>query len=482
MLHKFLRSYMKFFRLDLLTLLISLFILNSCKNKDTIGLSVDSSAQFNGSLIDTCTIIVNTLPDIGNPLSQDSIVTSGLTKMPFGFFNDPIFGTVESNVAMALNLPNQSGYSLPSGSVVVDSAVLVLPYADGFYGDSVASKYKINVYQLSNRLKSSAFYYNIGGFAHESNILGTRSFLALTHDSVKIASIISGKPDSVKKVPAELRVRINNDFINNILFNAPSAQLASNGVFLNNVKGLYLTLDKTGSTGAGGTIMFGSTDSLNVYYRTTNGTTIDTAMVTLPLTTHVSQIINKSSQTLKSQFNDTTSSNNLIYLQGMAGTKVRIKFPYLKNLTASLGKIVVNRAELVITPSDKFPVPVYANPLPKMTMYKYDLSKQIVELQDASTADPRYVIPAVFGGYYAKTSKSNAYHFVITSYVQDLIDGRVKDYGTFLAPVDTTNKSSVDIAPTTQTAARLIAVGTQPKGSPLYNSRIKLNIIYTKIK
>lgn len=64
---------MKFLRLDLLTLLISLFILNSCKNKDTIGLGADSSTQLNGSLIDTSTVVVNTLPDIGNPLSKDSI-------------------------------------------------------------------------------------------------------------------------------------------------------------------------------------------------------------------------------------------------------------------------------------------------------------------------------------------------------------------------------------------------------------------------
>ncbi|MBV8390827.1 MAG: DUF4270 family protein, partial [Mucilaginibacter sp.] len=105
---------------------------------------MDSSTQLNGSLIDTCTIVVNTLPDIGNPLSKDSIATSGLTKTPFGYFNDPVFGTVESNVALALNLPGQGAYSLPTGSIVVDSAVLVMPYAAGFYGDSLTSKYKVN--------------------------------------------------------------------------------------------------------------------------------------------------------------------------------------------------------------------------------------------------------------------------------------------------------------------------------------------------
>ena len=140
---------MKFFRLDLLTLLISLFILNSCKNKDTIGLDPgDTTTKHNGTLIDTSTVIVNTFPDIGNPLSKDSIATTGLTKIPFGYLNDAIFGTVESNDALALNLPGQTAYSLPTGTIAVDSAVLVMPYADGFYGDSLTSKYKINVYQL----------------------------------------------------------------------------------------------------------------------------------------------------------------------------------------------------------------------------------------------------------------------------------------------------------------------------------------------
>lgn len=468
---------MKFFRLDLLTLLISLFILNSCKNKDTIGLGADSSTQLNGSLIDTATVVVNTMPDIGNPLSKDSIATSGLTKIPFGYLNDPVFGTTESNVALALNLPNQTTYSLPNGTIAIDSAVLVMPYADGFYGDSLTSKYKINVYQLKDRIKNMS-YYNVDSWASQGIILGTRTFFARTHDSIQRYNIITGRPDTLIKVPPQLRVPISKDFVNSILFNAPSAQLASNVTFLNNVKGFYLTLDKAGSTGAGGTFMFSSSDSLNVYYRTINGTTIDTAMVTLPITTHVSQIKHTSSNTLTTEFNDSTSSRDLVYLQGLAGTKVKIKFPYLKNINTTIGKIVVNRAELVITPTPGSTIPF--KQLPKLTMYRYDIAHQIIPLEDANTSDSRYISPGVFGGYY--TRANNSYHFVVTGYVQDLIDGRITDYGTYLAPVDTTNKTSVDIAPTTQVAGRLVAVGTPAKNSPNYPYRIKLNIIYTKIK
>jgi hypothetical protein len=461
-----------------LTLLISLFILNSCKNKDTIGLDPgDTSTKHNGSLIDTSTVIVNTIPDIGNPLSKDSIQTSGLTKLPFGYLNDPVFGTVESNVALALNLPNQTTYSLPSGTIAIDSAVLVMPYADGFYGDSLTSKYKINVYQLANRIKATP-YYNVDNWGTTGGVLGTRTFFARTHDSIQRYNIITGQPDTLIKVPAQLRVPIDKNFVNSILFNASSAQLASNATFLNNVHGLYLTLDKAGSSGAGGTFMFSSADSLNVYYRAINGTTIDTSMVTLPITTQVSQVKHVSSNTLTTEFADSTSSRDLIYLQGLAGTKVKIKFPYLKNINNTVGKIVVNRAELVITPDPGSTIPL--RPIPKLTMYRYDIAKQIVELEDANANDVRFQSVATFGGYYFRST--NSYHFVITGYIQDLIDGRITDYGTYLAPIDTTNKSTVDINPTTQAAGRLIGVGTPNKNSPNYPNRIKLNIIYTKIK
>ncbi len=471
---------MKFFRLDLLTLLISLFILNSCKNQDTIGLSLDSSTQLNGSLIDTATIVVNTVSDAANTayeaangLHKDSIITSALTKTPLGYFNDPVLGTTEANVAALLNLPGSAAFTLPSGTITIDSAVLVLRYADGFYGDSLTSNYKINVFQLSERPTGINYYNNKQWAYNAGSLLGTRTFNAHTHQKIKIYNIITGKPDTLITVPPQLRVPISKAFINNILFNASSAQLASNTIFNNTVKGLYLTLDKTGTTGAGGIIMFNLTDSVNVYYRTTNGTTIDTTSTTLPLSAHAAQIIHTPSSAVSTELSNTGTSRDIIYLQGLAGLKAKISFPYLKNILKTVGSnIVINRAELVVTPVPGSTIPFKAQP--KITMYRNDLALQPAELQDAG-ADPRSMGASIFGGYYNSTLKN--YHFIVTAYVQDLMGGKTVDYGTYIATVDTTNKSTVDIASTPQTAGRSIIVGTD-KTSPY---RIKLNIIYTKI-
>ncbi|HTI60458.1 DUF4270 family protein [Mucilaginibacter sp.] len=459
---------MKFLRLDLLTLLISLFILNSCRNESTIGLGVTSSTQLNSTMIDTATIVVNTVP-------EDSVVTSGLTKNALGYFQDPVLGTTEANIAVALNLPNQNAYSLPTGTVTVDSAVLVLKYADGFYGDSLTSRYKINVYQLAERPLNQT-YFNTKSWNYNNTIVGTRSFYARTHDSVKIYDIITGAPDTLKRVGPQLRVPIDKNFINTILFNASSAQLSSNTVFLNNVKGLYLTLDKSGTTGPGGTFMFSLADSLNVYYRANNGTTIDTATVSLPLSsTHAVQIKRTPSTAVTTELANTTGgSRDVIYFQGLAGLKAKISFPYLKSIIKTIGsRIVINKAELVITPVPGSNIPYNAQP--KLTMYRYDIAHTLAELPDASSNDARSGGIGVFGGYYSPSLKN--YHFTVTAYIQDLMDGKTIDYGTYIAPVDTTNTQTVDIAPTPQTGGRTIAVGTD-KTSPY---RIKLNITYTKI-
>src|SRR4051812_19580424 len=117
---------MKFFRLDLLTLLISLFILNSCKRQDGIGLGIDSTNQIAGTLLVDTSVVINTATE-----DSSTVVTSGLAKTPLGDFVDPVFGAVKSNVALAVLLPS-SPYSVPAGTITIDSAVLVLRYADGF--------------------------------------------------------------------------------------------------------------------------------------------------------------------------------------------------------------------------------------------------------------------------------------------------------------------------------------------------------------
>jgi hypothetical protein len=470
---------MKFFRLDLLTLLISLFILNSCKNQDSLGLGVVAPNQANGSLVDTSTIIVNTVLEDSVITSIDPTTQLPLAKNPLGYFNDPIFGTTTASIASDLNLPGSAAYSLPSGTITIDSARLVLQYADGFYGDSIASTYRVNVYTLNQKYNSgSTAYYNTTKWSVSNNLIGSLTFNARTHDSVKIFNIITGAPDTLIKVAPQIRIPINPAFINTNLFNASSTVLGSNAIFQNNVKGLYITLDPTKTTGAGGIFMIKPADSIFVYYKTVSGATIDTAQLTLPLTQFASSTAHIYTTTINAELNNTTTSRNTFYVQGLAGLRAKISFPnLLANLRGNLLKkdsdIILNRAELVVTPIPGTGIPY--SPEPKLTMYRLDLAHQRAEIEDATTTDPRSGGVGVFGGFYNPTQKE--YHFIITAYLQDLLLNKTVDYGTYIGAIDTTNTTGIDIAPTVQVAARTGAVGTD-KTSPY---RIKLNIIYTKI-
>jgi hypothetical protein len=472
---------MKFFKLDLLTLLISLFILSSCKNQDTIGLGVTSATQLSGSLIDTSTIVVNTIP-------EDSVMTSTLGTAPMGYFKDPVLGNTESNIAMDLNLPGSGAYTVPTGTNKIDSVILIVRYGNGFYGDSLSSRYKVNVYQLNEKINPNTNYYNTRAWNYNSGtLLGTKTFFSRTHDSIYVNAIVTNKPDSLLKVPAQLRIPISPSFVNTNLFFASAAQLGSNLVFKNNVHGLYLTMDKAGSAGAGGTFMMALDSGVNitVYYKNTNGSTIDTTTVSLPAATvHAVQIKHTYSTAVQTELNNAaTGSRNAVYLQGNAGLRAKISFPYLRNIAKTLGtNIVINRAELVITPASGSIIPF--PPLPQINMYQYDIAHQRTYLQDSNTGDPRAQGLTVFGGYYSTipigyvTPSVAGYHFVITAYVQDLIRGASIDNGTFIGAVDPASTvSSAYLVPTAQVSSRSVLIGTD-KTSPY---RMKLNIIYTKL-
>jgi len=459
---------MKFSRIDLLTLLISLFIFNA-------------AGQINGYMVDTSTIIVNTVP-------EDTIATSGLTKTPLGYFVDPVFGISQSDIATNLNLPNQSTYTLPTGTISIDSVRLVLKFADGFYGDSIETRYTVNVYQLNEKYTNGATYYNDKQWNYNSSdLLGTLSFNARTHTSIKIFNIIIGAPDTLRNADPQIRVPINSSFINQNLFNASTTTLNSNTIFQNGIKGLYITIDKNKTTGPGGVFMI-SSDTLAVYYKASNGLTIDTNQAFLPITNSAAAIRHTYTTTIQSALNNTQASGGTFYLQGLASLRAKISFPnFLQNLRSNLLKkdsdIVINRAELVITPAIGSNIPY--SPLPKITMYQLDIAGQRQELQDASAGDARSAGGvSVFGGFYAPNKQN--YHFVITAFLQDLLYNKSAipttfntygNYGTYIGAIDTTNTASVDYLPTPQVAARSVLIGSD-KNSPY---RITLNVIYTKI-
>ncbi|RYY37361.1 MAG: DUF4270 family protein [Sphingobacteriaceae bacterium] len=456
---------MKFFRLDLLTLLISLFILNSCKNPDGIGLDVDNGNQLNGTLEVDSNILLNTV-------KEDSVAVSVLARTPLAWFNDPVLGLTESSIATDINLPGLVKYEIPDGTITIDSAVMLMKYTtNGFYGDSLNSVFKVNVYQLNEKPISSTsnVYYNSKTWNYDnSTVVGSKIFKARLHDTTRITDIVDGKADTITRVLPQIRVPMDVNFIRRLLFTS-ELRTESNTAFQNYAKGLYITLDKDASTGPGGIMGFSTPDTIKVHVRINNDGEIDTAIVPILITRRFAQIKHTHTAEIEALIADQNTPNNTAYVQGLGGLRVKVNFPDLSKFK----NVIINRAELVITPQAITPFA----PLPRLMMYKLDLAKQRTYIEDA--IDARTGFSTLFGGFYNVPIK-NEYRFLLTSFVQNLVAGKTKDYGTYIGAANETGISngtpSIDLNATAYPFGRTVLAG---KNSPL---RVKLNIIYTDIK
>ena len=472
---------MKFIKLDLLTLLISLFLFASCENSSTIGLEVDPSIAVQGALVDTVTISSRTI-------AEDVASTYGATRHPLGFLKDPTFGTTEASLAMAVNLSSDA-YSFGTGAIL-DSAVLVLNYGGEFYGDSTAT-YSIDVHQLTKKLTDEPSFLNNKEYTYNSILLGNKTGKIFPKTTYKVTDIVAGKADTLRTVTPQIRIKLNNSFIQNNILSLDATTLKYNSNFNNAFKGLHVQINKTSSTGIGGIMFFdfaASNSSLALYYKKQNATTstaTDTVSVNFPIATSSNPIAatikhDYTGTPIATQLANPTTQYPVTYLQPLAGLRNKISFPYLSKFATNVGNIIINKAELVIdlgSGSDIIPF----NAAPRLALYRYDIAEKRQNLPDnnagssTSNPDPRYT--GTFGGYYNLLTKQ--YVFVITGYVQDLLDGKTKDYGTFLASSPSA-ESEFALFPSISTGSRAV-IGSFKKAPAVGDNLMKLNIYYTKI-
>lgn len=472
---------MNFTKLDLLTLLISLFLFASCENTSTIGLEIDPSSTVQGALVDTLSITSRTIMD-------DAASTGGLLRHPLGYLKDPIFGTTEANLVMSVGLPSASDAYSFGTTPTLDSAVLVLNYSDEFYGDST-QVYTINVNQLTNNINTEETSLSNKTYP-VSTLIGTKTDRLFPTSKYKITDIVTGGKDTLKSVTPQLRIKLDNTFIQENIVNLGESALKTDAVFKSFFKGLQVRVNPAGITGSGAMMFFdfASTNSnLSLYYKKTgtSASTIDTVKVDFPMGNISQSSTNRVAATIKHDYTGTpiqTQLNNpnqqyaVTYLQPLAGLRNKITFPSLDKFAENAGKIVVNKAELVIdlsAGSDTKPFEA----APRLSLYRYDIAEQRMNLPDNNpNGDIRGLDPTVFGGYFNAVKRQ--YVFVITSYIQDLISKKTIDYGTFLAPTPTKEFS---ISPSLSSAARAV-IGAYKKNPAAGDNVMKLNVYYTKVK
>lgn len=472
---------MKFYKIDLLTLLIGLFLFASCKSSTTIGLDVDPETAVQGELIDTLTINTQTL-------LEEPTNTNGLTRYPLGLLTDPVLGTTEASVAMSVNLPS-SNYKIQLDATL-DSAVLVLPYATEFYGDST-SIYSVDVHQLTENLSTQTSFLsnkewsiNTSSDLAPNGIVGNYTGRIKPNTPVTVTEVVSGAADTTKSVKA-LRIKLDNNFITESILMSPANALVNSAFFNSRFKGLRVSVNKERTSGKGALPFFNMSSTggaaLEVYFKQSNATTAskrDTVAGAFPISTSLNPV----AATVKHDYTGTAVETQLAnpgtqyqttYLQGTTGLRNKISFPHLSNLIQNLGgKVIINKAELVMDIDAGSDVAPYV-PANRLALYRYDIAGQRTYIQDDFLGTDNRKL-ANYGGTYNATKKN--YTFIVTAYLQDLLDGKTQDYGTFIAPTGATATESTLLAFPTSGSRSVIGSFTNP------NNKVKLNIYYTKIK
>jgi hypothetical protein len=275
-----------------------------------------------------------------------------------------------------------------------------------------------------------------------------------------------------EKVGPHLRINLSShsNYLGQKILDAPSDVLESNSAFIKFIKGLYVTASPVSDKGA--MLNFNISSGISkmvVYFH--NGDDpkddslhydfmLDPGCARFTSTDHNGYL--DASPDLKRQIlnHDSALGASKLFLQGMGGVKIKLKFPFLKDL--SKGKIVaVNDAVLLLKNMETDTI---LDPPPVLTLVRQDSAGRIGYLVDEREG------PSYFGGTY--DSKNHSYFFRLTQHVQNILQNAYSNHFDLYIMVNTpvTNYASPN---------RVMLYGTKPDVPADYSNRLQLKMTYT---
>lgn len=451
------KYFNKYRRLGFAIFFMLFTLIFSCKEPDTIGLEVQPpNDQMNVLFSDTTTVVAYAI-------SEDSVRTDETVYNLLGCYKDPVFGTSSASIFAQLRIPADGfPYGVTTG-LVADSLILGLAYSGGYYGD-IRNPQTVKVYEMDQAVYKDSAYYSNKRIAVKPTQIASLYFTPKPYDSVTV--------DKVKYAP-HLRIKIDLNVASKLLQGA-STDYTDNTAFLKFFKGICITTVPVNSNDTylpfvdkGAILYFNLLSSLSrmtLYYRHT-AAPLDTLKYSFVFNEYSTRInkfnhyhFSDAAPDLRKQvaFHDSTLGKKNVYLQSMAGTKVIIKFPYLKNYV-STGRIAINKAELILRVDDAdFSISAFSVP-PTLALVKVNQNGNYTYLLD------EFEGASYFGGTYNSSKKE--YRFTITRHLQNILNHDVADYGLALM----VSGGSIQ-------ASRVVLLGTQSLAS-----RLRLNLTYTKI-
>ena len=434
-----------------------LFLLAACNKPTLVGNDLLEQDQSNVQFMDTLRIEATTVAEdsvkVFDPNPQNQ-----LTGYFCGQFSDPDFGLTEATAYAQFRL---SSLSPNFQNTTVDSILLRVAYDSlATYGD-ISSPQTLEVYRVTEDMSNQKTYYSNQTFG-TGTLLGTlQNFVPQPKLKVPIYTL-AGDTAALGNF---LSVKLDNSFGAEILA-LDSASLSTNTNFISKIKGLAFKM-KDQKPGMISLNLSSNLTVVRIYFK--QDTTRRDFILNLPQTSSTlssTRLVNFKhtfSPTVTAAFNDTAVGNQKLYLQGMAGPNLQIKFPNAPNLNP---KIIVNKAELDLTVVESVENQLFFPPANLLIMaYKQEPNGSLTVVRDVILGG----IGRGAGGFIeTKTLAGNVvirkYRLNLSEHFQRIIRGNVNDT-VFISVYGKSEK-----------AARSIICGPKHPKYPM-----KLNLSYTQL-
>jgi hypothetical protein len=463
--------------LPLLFLLSVLFVLSSCKENTVIRTdivpAVDNITVFG---TDTLTLLTKSVQDdtvITNAYSSSFPVLVGAGNISL----DPYFGKTSSSFYFQIR-PPQDNYSFDQIKYQIDSAVLILPYSGFAYGDTTnsAGYQTFKAHRMSEKIYFDSIYYahspakNIDPTPFASTSVYLPTLIKSIRDSTKVAGVNRS---------AHLRMRINNDLMNELINKSGSAVYENTANFIDYFNGIHITTETGGNT----IPYFRLTGDDNytkagilLYYHTKNssGVITDTLITSYPFDPKASQTktgfysrVTRDYLGTPAQesFNSSAQTEGTVLIQNLPGAALDLRIPNIKNLP----RCIVNKAELIIT---QIPSPLDALYEAPTRIYpqvidEYGKRENIADRQPLTSNSALYFIDGNVRSAVVNGKVVNQY---VVNFPRELQNAIVEQRKELRLRINGTQ--------TFIGAFRLTAGGSN-YSQPAY--RMKLNVVYTKL-
>jgi len=383
------------------TFLLSVFLIFSCKKKEnSLGLnSIDQNELLSSSGIDTFSLTTYSF-------IEDSIISDNMSAVMIGSYNDPIFGTFNSEIYTQIRM-EVGGFDFGDINLItIDSLVLGLEYR-GVYGDNGIQT--IEVYELGEDLNIDSTYYSF-----QSKSLATSTNLVVSGmgsidlDPSNITVIGGDTVNSQIRIPIDTNLGVA--FLNEA---TTGSAFLDNVAFQSYFKGLLIKINNgLQASGTGGIFYVNLTDpqsKLTMYYKL-DGVEKEFDFTITSSDADFNHVdIDASLTNVETVVNDTISGQSEFYAQCF-GTKAVVECAGLNNIPANA---VIHKASLVL-------------PISYQTGSSYAPSLNIAVATRVEEGGEDIFNINVIGSY---SDFTKAYTFDLRNYVQAITNNDLNNTG-----------------------------------------------------